>query len=71
MQRKDLRLETEEEKGEIYDHIQTLFLQGKPIKLKLHESGFPSVTMDCYKVHITTDWSSVEAWWLMKIQQRR
>jgi len=69
MKRKDLRLETEKENEEIYDHIRTLFLRGKPIKLKVHESGFPSVTVDCYNIHITTDWSSVEAWWLEKIQQ--
>ena len=67
MKRKDLRLETEKENEEIYDHIQALFLQGKPIKV--HESDFPSVTVDCYNIHITTDWSSVEAWWLKKIQQ--
>ena len=71
MKRKDLRLETEEEKEKIYDHIRTLFLQGEPIKLQVHKSGFPAVTVDCYNIHITSDWSNIEAWWLMKIQQRR
>ncbi len=63
MERKDIMLEPAEEKEKVYEEIHALFLQGKNVQVKEHNSGFPAVTMDCEHIHILTDILSLEQWW--------
>ena len=60
MRHKDIMLDPDEEKGKVYEKINNLFLQGKPVKVKEHKSGFPAVTVDCEGIHILTDIISLE-----------
>ena len=62
MRRKDIMLDSDEEKRKVYEEIHSLFLQGKHVKVKEHESGFPAVTVDCEDIHILTDIISLEQW---------
>jgi hypothetical protein len=70
MRHEDIILDQEEEKGKVYEKINDLFLQGKPVKVKEHKSGFPAVTVDCEDIHILTDIISLEQWWVKKKQER-
>lgn len=70
MKHEDIILDQEEEKGKVYEKINDLFLQGKPVKVKEHKSGFPAVTVDCEDIHILTDIISLEQWWVKKKQER-
>ncbi len=71
MKRKDIMMESDEEKEKVYDQIHDLYLQGKAIKLREHGSGFPAVTVDCEDIHIITDCISLEQWWAKKKIERR
>jgi len=62
-ERKDIMLESDEEKEKVYEEIHALFLQGKNVQMKEHKSGFPAVTVDCEDIHILTDIISLEQWW--------
>ncbi len=70
MKHEDIMLDQDEEKGKVYEKINDLFLQGKPVKVKEHKSGFPAVTVDCEDIHILTDIISLEHWWVKKKQER-
>ncbi len=70
MRYEDIMLDKDEEKGKVYEKINDLFLQGKPVKVKEHKSGFPAVTVDCEDIHILTDIISLEQWWVKKKQER-
>ncbi len=70
MRHEDIMLNQDEEKGKVYEKINDLFLQGKPVKVKEHKSGFPAVTVDCEDIHILTDIISLEQWWVKKKQER-
>ena len=70
MERKDIRLSPDEEKGKVYEEIHNLYLQGKSVRLKEHKSGFPAITVDCEDIHIITDIISLEQWWAKKKQER-
>ena len=70
MRHEDIMLDQDEEKGKVYEKINDLFLQGKPVKVKEHKSGFPAVTVDCGDIHILTDIISLEQWWAKKKQER-
>ncbi len=63
VERRDIRLQPDEEKGKAYEEVHTLFLQGKDVKVKQHKSGFPAVTVDCEDIHLLTDILSLEQWW--------
>ncbi len=63
MERKDIRLDPDEEKEKVYEEIHALFLQGKGVKVREHKSGFPAVTVDCEDFHLLTDIISLEQWW--------
>jgi len=64
--RNDIRLVSDEDKEKVYDQINDLFLQEKPVMVKEHKSGFPAVTVDCEDIHILTDCLSLEQWWAKK-----
>ena len=66
MRRKDIRLDSDEEKEKVYEQINDLYLQGKAVSVKEHKSGFPAVTVDCEDIHILTDCISLEQWWAKK-----
>ena len=66
MGRKDIMLDSDEEKEKVYEEIHALYLQGKHVKVKEHKSGFPAVTVDCEDIHILTDILSLEQWWVKK-----
>ena len=70
MRHEDIMLAQNKEKGKVYEKINALFLQGKPVKVKEHKSGFPAVTVDCEDIHILTDIISLEQWWVKKKQER-
>jgi len=70
MRHKDIMLDSDEEKGKVYEQINALFLQGKHVKVKEHKSGFPAVTVDCEDIHILTDSISLEQWWAKKKKER-
>ena len=70
VQRKDIRLDPDEEKEKVYEKIHALFLQGKGVTVEEHKSGFPAVTMDCEDFHLITDIISLEQWWKKKKQAR-
>ena len=70
MERKDIRLDADEEKEKVYDQINNLYLQQKVIKVREHRSGFPAVTVDCEDIHILTDILSLERWWAKKKERR-
>lgn len=70
MERKDMLMESDEEKEKVYDQIHDLYLQGKAIKLREHGSGFPAVTVDCEDIHIITDILTLETWWGKKKKER-
>ncbi|MBA7607535.1 hypothetical protein ES703_14694 [subsurface metagenome] len=63
VERKDIMLQPDEEKEKVYEKIHTLFLQGKSVQVKEHNSGFPAITVDCEDTHILTDILSLEGWW--------
>jgi len=63
VKRKDIRLQSDEEKEKVYEETHALFLQGKNVQVKEHKSGFPAVTVDCEDIHILTDIISLELWW--------
>jgi len=71
MERKDIRLELDEEKEKVYEQIHSLFLQGKSVEMAEHKSGFPAVTVDADDIHILTDIISLEQWWGKKKKERR
>ena len=71
MEWKDIRLESDEEKEKVYDQINDLYLQAKPITVREHKSGFPAVTVDTEGIHIITDCISLEQWWAKKKTQER
>ena len=71
MERKDIMLEPEEDKVKVYEEIDALFRQGKPVTIKEHKSGFPAITIDCEDIHILTDCLSVEQFHKQKKQERR
>ena len=71
MQQKDLRGKASQEIVTVYEDIHSLFLQGKPAKVREHRSGFPAITVDCEDIHIITDIISLEQWWAMKKTERR
>ena len=62
MERKDIRLDPDEEKAKVYEQIDALFKKGKDVKIKEHRSGFPAIAVDCEDIHILTDCLSLEAW---------
>jgi len=66
VQRKDIRLESDDEKEKAYEEVHALFLQGKKVQVEEHKSGFPAVTVDAEDIHILTDILSLEQWWLKK-----
>ena len=66
MRHEDIKLAQDEEKEKVYEKINDLFLQGKPVNVKEHKSGFPTVTVDCEDIHILTDIISLEQWWAKK-----
>jgi len=68
-QYKDIRLDSDEDKEEVYCQIQAHYLTGKAVSMKEHKSGFPAVTVDCEDIHILTDILSIEQWWA-KLKQR-
>ena len=70
MKRKDIRSDPDEEKEKVYDQIDERYLQGKPITVKEHKSGFPAVSVDCEGIHIITDIISLERWWAKKKERR-
>ena len=61
--RKDIMLDPDSEKEKAYEQINALFLQGKPVKVEEHKSGFPAITIDAEDIHILTDILSLEQWW--------
>lgn len=61
--RKDIRSEDVQEKERVYEQVHALYLQGKPITVEAHNSGFPAVTIDCEDIHVITDILSLEDWW--------
>ena len=68
---RNIMLEPDEKKEKVYEQINALYLQAKPIKVKEHKSGFPTVTVDCEDIHIITDCISLEQWWAKKKKERR
>ena len=70
MRHKDIMLDPDEEKEKVYEEIHDLFLQGKPVTVKEHKSGFPAVTVDCEDIHILTDIISLEQWWVRKKKEK-
>ena len=64
--RKDIMLDPDAEKDNVYEQVHALFLQGKAIKVREHKSGFPAVTIDAEDIHILTDILSLEQWWHQK-----
>jgi len=60
---KDIMLDPDAEKEKVYEQINDLFLQGKPVKVRQHKSGFPAVTIDTEDIHVLTDILSLEQWW--------
>ncbi len=68
MRRKDIMLDPDEDKEEVYEQIHSLYLQGKAVKVREHKSGFPAVSVDCEDIHIITDIISLEQWWAKKKQ---
>ena len=71
MERRDTRLDPDEEKEKLYEQIDALYRQGKVVTLKEHKSGFPAVTVDCEDIHILTDIISLERWWVVWKKQER
>lgn len=71
MKRKDIMMESDEEKEKVYDQINDLYLQGKAIKVREHSSGFPAVTVDAEDIHIITDCISLEQWWKKKKTEQK
>ncbi len=63
---KDIFSLTTEEKYQVYEGIHQRYLQGKPIQLREHRSGFPAITIKCEGDFILTDCLSLEAWWEQK-----
>ena len=70
MRHEDIMLDADEEKEEVYEQINGLFLQGQHVKVKEHKSGFPAVTADCEDIHVLTDIISPEQWWAKKKKER-
>jgi hypothetical protein len=64
-----MRLDPDDEKEKVYEQIHALYLQGKSVSVKEHQSGFPAVTVDCEDIHILTDIISLEQWWAKKKEQ--
>ena len=62
MRRQDIRLESDEEKAEVYSKVDKLYREGVKVKIREHRSGFPAVTVDCEDIHILTDILSLEQW---------
>ena len=54
-------LEPDDEK--VYQEIHRLYQQGKPVRVREHESGFPTVTVDCEDLHVVTDIIRLGQWW--------
>jgi len=70
VRRKDIRLACDDEKERIYEQIEALYLQEKPVTVLEHKSGFPAVTVDCEDIHILTDCLSIEQWRAKKKSQQ-
>ena len=64
MERQDIILDPDDEK--IYQEIYRLYLQGKPVRVREHGSGFPAVTVDCEDLHVVTDIIRLGQWWAEK-----
>jgi len=71
MEPRDIMLEPDEEKEKVYEHIHALYLQGKSVTMREHESGFPAVRVDCEDIHILTDIISLERWWAKRKERDR
>lgn len=71
MKYSDIRSSSDEEKGKIYEEIDTLYRQGGKVGLKEHKSGPPAVTVDCGDIHVLTDIFSLEEWWILNKKQVR
>ena len=71
MTHKDMLLDPDEDKERAYEQIHAFYRQGKSVKVREHESGFPAVTVDCENIHILTDIISLEKWWSKKKEQER
>jgi len=71
MRHKDIMLDPDEEKEKVYEQINNRFLQGKPVKVKEHKSGFPAVTVDGEDMDVLTDIISLEQWRAKKKEQER
>lgn len=69
MRRESIMLKPDEEKEKVYDQVHALYLEGKPVALKQHRSGFPAVSVDCEDIHIITDIISLEQWWAKQKQK--
>ena len=70
MERRDIRLELDEEKEKVYEQIHRLFLQGKSVKLAEHKSDFPAATLDCEDIHIIINILTFATWWGKKKKER-
>lgn len=70
VERKDIRSQASQEKIKVYEEIHNLYLQGKAITVREHNSGFPAMTVDTEEIHIITDILSLEQWYQMKKQTR-
>jgi len=68
---RDMLLDSDEDKERAYEQIHAFYRQGKSVKVREHESGFPAVTVDCENIHILTDIISLEKWWAKKKEQER
>lgn len=65
---KDIRLLLQEKKYEIYDKIG---ISAKGVKVKEHNSGFPTIIIDYKDFHLLTDCLSLEEWWLKRKKQEQ
>ena len=70
MEYKDIMMDSDEGKEKVYEQVNNLFLEGKPVKVREHRSGFPAITVDCEDIHFMTDIISLEQWWKKKKEGR-
>ena len=62
--RRDIMLDPDEER--VYQEIHRLYREGKPVRVREHPSGFPTVTVDCGDLHVVTDIIRLGQWWAEK-----
>lgn len=60
---KDIRLNPDIEKAQIYEDIHQDLQAGTQVKMRQHKSGFPAITVACGNIRILTDIISLETWW--------